>query len=587
MTLKTSLLKGGIVRFQLKRFWWVSGLYALLLFLFVPFSILCEDKDWLLERVSLFPEQVNRFLLNNAAMFILLIGAAVLISICMFRYMQNVRSATLLHALPVKRGELYLSTLLSGFILLAAPILLNGIILFLMSFMGGYFSVLPPLVILDWIGGQLLTGTAVLCFTLCVGVLTGSSVGQVVFTFVLCFLPLGITTLLSVLLDGWLFGFTDAGIDKVMEILLKLTPMYYPQFLLDEPIWWIPVLAGVYILLFAGLGLFLYHKRDVERAGDVAAFSWIRPLFLYGVTACVMLVGSWFVKMLSGNTSAPNVIVMLLFALLGYVAAKALLLKSFRIWPYYKGYVVFAVLVLFLYSAVDFNLFGFGTKVPETAAIDKAYVGYHYMHNWDDDTRFVSGTTEGAVFTDEDSINSVRSLQRGAIAAGEISKKEALEQGLQPVYFVYILDSGREITRAYYMEHKKLFPLFSTDAAKDSMYPNIRVTPERIKYIEYPSGEERIIAGAQKEELLGCLQRDLDELRYEEINQHYPRILEAAGVSVEQMTAEEMKDDLAVYSLCFYVEWEGEERRGIWFNYNKNFTETVNWLTENGYFSKN
>lgn len=582
MTSKTSLIKSGILRFQLKRFWWISGFYALLLFFATPFRILCRDKKDLLEQVARFPDTQSGILLNDAGMFVLLVAAAVLLGLCMFRYMQNVRSATLLHALPVKRRELYLSSLLSGFILLALPILVNAVILFGMSLWGGYAPVLPYYFILDWIGGQLLTGTATLCFAFFVGVLTGSSVAQLVFTFVFCFLPVGLTALFSFILDDWLFGFTDYFAGHIAEKLLQITPMYYPQFLCREPIWWIPVLMGVYILLFSGLGLFLYHKRDTERAGDVAAFNWMRPLFLYGVSFCTAVVGVAFVRSVSGESGGPSVIFVLLFALLGYGVAKALLLKSFRIWPYYKGYIVLAVMLLLLYSAVDMNLFGYGTKPPAEDSIKQAYVGYHYRHNWEKEWNS-DGGTQAARFSDEASIRAICRLQQEAINQGQYTAKEAREKGLRQVYYAYITDSGRNITRVYYMKSDVLFDLFSTDAAKDSMYENIRKHPEKIKYVEYVHNTNQEIYGKQKDELVACVREDLNRLTFEEINAHTYLLEEAAGYTgPEEVHAEVQKTEAFRKSLVFTIE-SGDGDRNIWFDFNENFTETIHWLKQNGY----
>lgn len=594
MTSKTFLIKGGIVRYQVKRFWWVAGFYALLLFLVTPFRILNEDKQYLMERIARFPDSATGTLLHDAGMFILLVAAAVLLGICMFRYMQNVRSATLMHALPVKRRELYLSSLVSGVILLGVPILLNAAILFVMSLLGGHYPVLQPLWILDWIGGQLLTGMAVFCFTFFIGVLTGSSIAQLVFTFVFCFLPVGIMSLLSFLLEDWLFGFANSGVDQILEFLLQITPMYYPQFLCCEPIWWIPVLEGVYILLFSGLGLFLYHKRDTERAGDVAAFPFMRPLFLYGVSFCVMLVGVCFVRAVNGNGGAPNVLVALLFALLGYCVAKALLLKSFRILPYYKGYIAFAVVLLLMYSAIQFNFFGFGTSVPDADNIEKAYVGYHYTANWYGEEDIYGDRTQYATFTDKESIEAICSLQRMAISEGYLTKKEARENGKRAIYYSYVTKSGRRITRVYYMKTEMLFDLFSSAAAKDSMYKNIRLYPERIKYIEVIQNDNREIYGEKKEELMACVRRDLDRLSYEEINKHAYVLQQAAGYSYgyngdmisEKAPAEQtVQDEGFIRSLNFIVKYE-ERDVNIWFEYNENFTETVSWLKENGYWER-
>ncbi|MGN1058861.1 MAG: hypothetical protein ACI4QW_00395, partial [Clostridia bacterium] len=400
------------------------------------------------------------------------------------------------------------------------------------SLCGGYLQILPPIMILDWIGGQLLTGTATLFFCVFVGVLTGSSVAQFIFAFLLCVLPVGVVTLLSTLLDGWLFGFTSSGIMSIQEFLLEITPIFYPQFLTQQnAIWWIPVLEGVYILLFAGLGLFLYHKRHTERAGDVVAFSWIRPVFLYGVSFCVMLAGTSFVQEISARSGhVPNVFVLLLFALLGYAAAKILLTKSFRILPYYKGYVVFAVLVLLSFFAVDSNIMGFGKSVPAADKIQMVYVGDYLDINWQHED-FSSGTTGAAIFKDRDSIDAVRSLHRDAIN-GDRSAAERDNAIMQEVYFSYELSSGRCVTRVYEVDVRRLFDLFSTDAAKDSMFPNFRLHPERIRFIELPdTGQE--LYGAEKEALIACVRADLDALRYEQITDRYS-LDDAAGLTEEE-----------------------------------------------------
>ena len=144
MTLKTFLPKRGLLRYQLKRWWWVSALYALLLFFSVPFLILNENIEYLLDRVRKYPDMVGSPIYDNIGMFIFLIAAAVIIGVCVFRYMQEVRSATLFHAMPVTRGQLYTSTLLAGVILLSVPILVNGLILLCMSLFGGYLTIIQP-----------------------------------------------------------------------------------------------------------------------------------------------------------------------------------------------------------------------------------------------------------------------------------------------------------------------------------------------------------------------------------------------------------------------------------------------------------
>lgn len=583
MTLKTFWPKCGIIRHNVKRFWWVSAMYAFILFLCEPYMHLC-NKEQLLDNAVRFPDMKPQILANNEITFVLLIGAAVLLGICVFRYMQSTRSATLFHALPITRGQLYMSALASGFVLLLVPVLLNSIILAFMCLFGGFEPIMSLTQVADWAFSQLLTGTATLCFTVFVGVFTGNSVAQLVYVFAISFVPLGVVGLLSDLLDGWLFGFTSVAMNPTIEFLLKLVPMYYPQYLTAEPIWWIPILAGVYILLFTGLGLFFYHKRPVERAGDVVAFSWVRPVFLYGVTFCVMLLGTSFFTDISGwSGQIPNVFVFLLFALIGYAAAKMLILKSFRIARYYKGYVVFGVLVLLAYFAISSNAFGFGTTVPEAETIEKVYVGDFLLAQWDErDASEGTGSEGGAILQDEAGINMVRDFHQDRIDAGKLTGADRL--GTQKLYVAYQLTSGRKIVRAYGGPGTALHPIFDTDASKDSMFPNFRLHPEGISHIRViaPNKTNEPLYGDKKEELIACIRADLDRLSYEEISDRYAYQREAAEASAKgiEMAVDKMVNH---YSMEVGLIKDNDRLPTIWFQFNENFTETVNWLRENRY----
>lgn len=595
MTLKTSCLKRGLVRYQLKRYWWLSAVYGLILFFIGPFMLLNERVRWE-ERIFEFPNLAGRFLLNHASSVVVLIGAAVLLAVCVCRYMQVVRSVTLFHAMPVTRCQLYGSATLSGFLLLAIPLAANALIFLCMSLWGGFSAIIPPRYVFDWFGGQLLTGTATLCFTICLGVLCGSSVAQLVFTAVLCLAPIGILNMASWLLDGWLFGFTPVAVDECNEFLLKILPMYPPQYLLDgDRIGWISVLQGIYIPLFFGLGLYAYQKRDVEHAGDVVAFSWIRPLFLYGTTFCAMLAGTCFIRAIIGRYSGNvNVLFMLLFALLGYAAAKMLLQKSFRIAKYYKGYVVFAVLVLLAYFAVDANMFGFGKSVPDAAQIKKAYVGEYYHRGWLANTNS-NGNTNMAVFLDDESIERVRHLHSLAIEGGQEGSRN-LEN--RPVVVAYLLQNNHECVREYRVDEAALYELLSTDAAKDSMYPVFRTRPEQIRYIDLNNGDDNTLYGAEKDELVACVRQDLATLSYEEIHgfkdsqlaaaayhSSFPESAEVTKVEIYDKYADTAAEDITIryYTMNVGVRNGKDGEESIYFEFNSNFTNTLNWMQSHGY----
>lgn len=592
MTSKTFLLKGGIIRYNLKRFWWISAIYAFFLFLAEPYRLIVE-KEYYLDRLVRFSDwNPTSIIFSNELVFVLLIGAAAIIGICVFRYLQGIRSATLFHALPVTRTQLYLSTLVSGFLLLAMPIVANSCILLLMSLFGGFSPLFALPTILDWLFGQLLTGASVLCFCIFVGLFTGSSIAQILFSFILCAVPVGMTALIANMLDGWLFGFTTSCMDRVYEFLLQITPVYFPQFISYEPIWWISVLQGVYILLFGGLGLFIYYKRDIERAGDVVAFSWVRPVFLYGVTFCVMVLGTSFFQEVSGvRQGAPNVFLLLIFALVGYATAKILLLKSFRIWKYYKGYIAFVVVALLLFFAIDSNIFGFGTGVPRADSISQTLVGDYYPYNWTREEGTHYSTNGVAVLSDPAEIEMVRKFHGSLIEAGVLSGEELA--GKQSVYVAYQLKGGRVFVRRYYCQGESLYEILNTKGAKDSMFPNFRKHPERIQYLNLmTNGETGMITGAEKAELVACIQADLERLTYEQISDRFidyeatssPESYYdvSSGITVQK----EVTRRRNIYSMEVGVMQQNgtnDIEATIWFQYNDYFTETLQWLTAHGH----
>ncbi len=592
MTSKTSLLSGGIFKYNMKRYTWVSALYAFLLFMMEPYRIL-NNKAYYLDRAAREPEYAYRFICTDGATFALLVCAAVILGVCVFQYMQKTRSATLFHALPVNRKQLYLTATLSGIVLLALPIFLNGIILGFMSILGGFYQVLPLPVVGDWVVNQLITGSAVLCFTIFVGVFTGSSVAQALFVPILDLLPVAVVSVASSVLDGWLFGFTSAGMNPIYEKLLQIMPVYFPQFFhLEGGLWWMPILHGGYIVFFTILGLVFYQKRDVERAGDIVAFPWVKPIFLYGVTFCAMLFGTAFFTVLNGRSyqeSTVGLLYLLVFALLGYAVAKILLLKSFRILPYYKGYLVCAALILITYSAVDTNVFGFGTHVPEIDQVARAYIGdYYYTHAFNEDAVHYASNPSCVVVSDKEEIAMILALHGDMIEAGEL-KNDAEREGKRTLVVGYELENGRRFIREYWGDTDEFFAILSTDGAKDYIYPNFRVYPERIRYISFEHRyveNQDAIYGEKKEGLIAAVNRDLERLSYTEINQDLV-YKESSSVEVlsdgSVVTVSATPKDIKNYSMMVNVTVENGESRDLWFSFNSNFTETLAWLNANGY----
>ena len=131
MKLEVNLMKSKkpffnkeIIWNNIVRFWWISALFTVVLFLSSPLVILTRsgrvDLDDIYEGSVLF-----------------LLGVPVFIAVMVFRYMQNPKSMVLIHSMPYTRLRLYVNNLISGLILLLAPILLNAAFLSIIQ-LGGF-----------------------------------------------------------------------------------------------------------------------------------------------------------------------------------------------------------------------------------------------------------------------------------------------------------------------------------------------------------------------------------------------------------------------------------------------------------------
>ena len=96
MTLKTSFINFGIVKHNLKRYWWVSAISFGILFITTILRIILCDLEYYADRIARFPTLTGTFLNNDAGIIILIPTASVLAAICVLRYLQSPKNATLI-----------------------------------------------------------------------------------------------------------------------------------------------------------------------------------------------------------------------------------------------------------------------------------------------------------------------------------------------------------------------------------------------------------------------------------------------------------------------------------------------------------
>ena len=427
----TRLFNKALICNNLKRFWWVSLLYTIGLFLLSPLLVLTNMGN----------EYVTTIKFDNIfdGTICFLFIVPVFLAVIVFRYMQNSKSMVTVHAMPYNRLDLYVNNIISGLILLVVPILLNTALLSYIELFVTNGILFETGIIMKYLWISLLVSITLFSITVAVGMVTGSSVAQIIFTYILNFLPAGIIVILNFLLNGIIYGFSGVSEDTVIE-LAKISPIVQTIFLKSRDSiseFLIPDIA--IILLALVIGYFIYKYRNLEDAGEVISGKFVKPIFKYGVTTCVMLVGTIYVKGIF-EIENPNFLVYLLFALLGYAAAEMLLRKSFKILNSYKGFVGFVGVFAIVVACIHFDVFGYESFVPKAQDVK----GFSLDSNrLEIEAYKYTGDTTGILISDEN-IEKIVNLNKDIVANKTENMKE---YGL--ISINYLLNNGRIVSRAY------------------------------------------------------------------------------------------------------------------------------------------
>lgn len=403
-------------------------------------------------------------------------------AMAVYSYLYQSRSVNLFHALPVRRETLFVTNFVTGLGFLVGPNLILTLYFGLLQIMQGATADFVPL--LTWFA--VTTLMAVFFFglaTLC-AMATATILMLPVLYGIFNFLVVVVETVVRWLASMFLWGVTDGNVQYV-----KWSPLAYImgngfENNRDECIeyrdigtyikayvrfedWGYVLLLTLAGLAFAAFALWLYRRWQSESAGDLIAFSFLRPVFTYVWAAgCSLMLGSLLFVLLGegsilgylfgydgmDNGSVSNagnlifVFCMLVGGTVGYFAAQMLHKKSFRVFAKkdLKGYGAFVLALLAVVLCIKADVFGIESWTPDAEDVKAVWVaGDKVMPVGDADT--------------EERIQQVINIHKTIL-----SQRETLEEQLnwyvdydsayiQSLTLRYELQSGRQVTRQYYL----------------------------------------------------------------------------------------------------------------------------------------
>jgi len=370
MPLKTSYFNRGIFRNNIKRFWLITFSYAFFMFLFV--LSLINSITGRMNRTNDYEALIDlgkMVFYSNDVMVVFLGFYPLVAALAVFSYMHFQKSTAMIHSLPVTRSTLFVTNYLSGLFIAGVPLIFNSLILVVFEMIAGIPNMSYAWV---WFAVNLVLTFLLYNFAVFVGMFTGHMAAHAIFFYIFNFLALFLETVIRSILSNFLFGYvTSSRTFQALSPLYYLEP-FYRGFRNDNGN--IAAVAGYLIaaIVFLAAGYYLYKKRHMEVATDVISFSFVKPVFKYGVAFCsAALIGSLIVLILNiYQNLAAYIISYLIGGFIGYFSAEMLMRKTFRVFKTYKGYIVFALILSLFLCSINYNLYGYERLVPQYSEVE-------------------------------------------------------------------------------------------------------------------------------------------------------------------------------------------------------------------------
>ena len=393
MQSKTRLFNTTLLRKDITRFWPLWTVYLATWLLALPATLAAEmfgpqsawNKITQLYVVRDIYKMTGEFGVGMAAVF------SCFCAMAMLYYLYTARSAGFMHSLPIKRGGLFITSYVSGYLFMLVP---NAVVLavtYIVTAVGGFPSFGA---ILAWF--LIISGIELFfySFALLCGIMTGQIFMLPLLYVILNFLAVGMYYMYTGIAGTFLYGYSAPGygIWEIFSPALKMVKSITTNIEWNEDYSTIVsctlsgskvaagyAVAGVVIAIIAYV-FSLYRKS--ETASDAISFGWARVAFRFGVGFCAAAtLGQFFyavfVDSLAGvDRSLPGMLVCTLAAgAIGYYAALMLTEKSFRVFSHGRlCAVILAATIIVVCCAFAFDIGGYEKNVPEASDIKSVQV---------------------------------------------------------------------------------------------------------------------------------------------------------------------------------------------------------------------
>ena len=409
-----------LVKENLKRFKSIFIIASVIMFLGGPYSIINHYSD-------LKPNTVQQALsTGNIVYGFLDVTVPVIAALVCFSYLHKTNSATLAHSMPFTKQKLFISNVISGFIITVLPVLINTFIILCIQknvyitstaeYEGAAvssYNMFNGSLIFSWMTKTIIQD--LFSYSVCVlaAMISGTVVIQLLTGCALNLLCIGLYACIGGYCEMFIQGVTFTN----MTMVSKFHPLLYffeRRLTLVSALIYLGISALILTLAYIA---YIYRKN--ERAGDSYVYKSLADII-------VGIIAFGFSTFL-GLAIFDSLLGYCVGAVLGFAVGRMIITKSFRILnrKTLKAFAVtMTILALFICSIV-FDIFGIGKYVPKDSEVESVSFEVY---------AFRDGANVYDDFTDPESIENVTNIH-----------KYIVDNAIEPRFN----RSGREISDEY------------------------------------------------------------------------------------------------------------------------------------------
>ncbi|WP_144645046.1 DUF6449 domain-containing protein [Priestia megaterium] len=569
MQSKTSSFNRGMWIQSMRNVGWIGALYTLILLFIVPLQIILRytgevNKD------GMYTERLKTlFEVSGSLQYLFMFTVPVVLAIFLFRYIQTKSAADYIHSLPISRGVLFWQNVLLGIVSLILPVIVSAIALFLIKDSVNVDDLYTLKLILHWAIDTIVLNIFVFAGALFAGMFTGMSILQGAFVYILFILPAALVQFFIMNINFYWYGFATNYYSG--QNIQNLVPFIRIIDLLDagKESYLSLVIYTIVACMLCFIACIAYQKRSLETATHAIAFKWLKPIFIYGLTTCSLLLwGMYFGEV---KDSFKWLIFGYVFgSLLGYILGHMILAKTWRVFRKWKGYILFVAVAVVIGIGLKVDVFGYSTYLPNQEKIQSVYFGeegYSLIDNpKSHDIEQGDYYKPPYYYSSRDTVNFIRALHKQIVKDHPtISKREMQSGDAHEITFAYNLKNGKKVVRQYRIR----------EADYEAFYKRIIETPEyknHSYYILEPDNKNmRYVTEVQ----IDAMYKKSEPITINDPNK-IESLKEAIRTSIQNQTYEDTKTRQQSWSSIDFMDGNGQSVDSIPFE--KSYKEVEKWL---------